>query len=110
VEYWRSGFYYIAMGAGVPIVPGYMDYGTKTIGVAEAFIPSGDIEADMARLESYYANVTPRFPEKASPVRVRPRTEAMTKRLKDRVAAQNPNNDTETAAVDTAERQQAADS
>ncbi len=93
VEYWRSGFYYIAMGTGVPIVPGYMDYGTKTIGIAEAFVPSGDIEGDMARLEGYYAHVVARFPEKASPVRVRPRTEAMTKRLNDRVAAMNGDGD-----------------
>lgn len=92
VEYWRSGFYYIAMGADVPIVPGYMDYKHKVIKLLDAFTPSGDIEADMARLRGYYANVTPRFPEKASPVRVRPRTEAMTKRLNDRAAAQGNGN------------------
>lgn len=89
MEYWRSGFYYIAMGTGVPIVPGYMDYGRKVIGLADAFTPSGDIEADMANLQHFYANVTPRFPEKAGPVRVRPRTEAMTKRLNDRANGQS---------------------
>jgi 1-acyl-sn-glycerol-3-phosphate acyltransferase len=89
VEYWRSGFYYIAMGAGVPIVPGYMDYAKKEIGLGEAFIPEGDIEADMAMLAEFFEGVTPRFPEKAGPVRVRPRTEAMNKRLADRAARAN---------------------
>jgi len=84
VQHWRSGFYYIALGSGVPIVPGYMDYKRKVIGIADAFVPSGDIEADMAMLRDFYDDVTPRFPEKASPVRVRARTAAMNKRLSDR--------------------------
>ncbi len=84
VEYWGSGFYYIALGAGLPIVPGYMDYSTKTIGLTESFEPSGDIEADMAMLREFYGGVTPRFPEKASPVQVRPRTAKMQQRLNER--------------------------
>lgn len=84
VEYWRSGFYYIAMEAGVPVVPGYMDYAKKLIKVGDAFDPSGDIDADMEMLRQFFEGVTARFPEKASPVRVRPRTEAMTKRLNER--------------------------
>ncbi|MEO0562306.1 MAG: 1-acyl-sn-glycerol-3-phosphate acyltransferase [Chloroflexota bacterium] len=86
---WRSGFYYIALGAGIPIVPGFMDYGRKTIGLGESFEPSGDIEADMAMLREFYSGVTARFPEKASPVQVRQRTQAMQDRLADRVSRNN---------------------
>lgn len=84
VKYWGSGFYYIALGAGLPIVPGYMDYPSKTIGLTDEFFPSGDIEADMAMLREFYAGITGRFPEKASPVQVRPRTKKMQERLNGR--------------------------
>ena len=84
VEYWGSGFYYIALGAGVPVVPSYMDYARKTIGIGESFVPSGDVDADMAALRDFYADVTPRFPEKASLVRLRPRTDRMQQRLHER--------------------------
>lgn len=88
VEYWRSGFYYIALGVGVPIVPGYMDYKRKLIGLTDMFMPSGDIIADMEPLKDFYEGITPRFPEKASPVRIRERSEAMNKRLNERAARQ----------------------
>ncbi|MEL6152091.1 MAG: 1-acyl-sn-glycerol-3-phosphate acyltransferase [Chloroflexota bacterium] len=84
VEYWGSGFYYIALGADLPVVPGYMDYASKTIGIGEPFTPTGDIEADIKPLVEFFAPVTARFPEKASPVRVRPRTKKMQERLADR--------------------------
>lgn len=88
VEYWRSGFYYIAMGANLPIVPGYMDYSRKVIGLTDEFYPSGDIEADMAELQAFYNGIVPRFPDKASPVRVRPRPEKMQQRLNARATRQ----------------------
>ena len=84
VKYWRSGFYYIALGANMPIVPGALDYGTKTIRLTDEFYPSGDIAGDMAELRDFYEGVTARFPEKTSPVRVRKRTASMQKRLNDR--------------------------
>lgn len=87
VKYWGSGFYYIALGANLPIVPGSLDYATKTIELTDEFYPSGDIEADMAGMREFYEGVTARFPEKTSPVRVRPRTEKMRQRLNDRHGA-----------------------
>ena len=84
VEYWGSGFYYIALGAGLPIVPGYMDYKTKTVGITDEFFPSGDVDADMANLREFYGGITARFPEKTSPVQVRARTKKMQERLNGR--------------------------
>ena len=55
VRYWKSGFYYIATGAGVPIVLAYMDYERKISGLGPVFHPSGDLEADMARIQAFYA-------------------------------------------------------
>ena len=54
-RYWKTGFYYIATGANVPIVLGYLDYAKKISGLGPVFEPSGDIEADMARIKAFYA-------------------------------------------------------
>lgn len=62
---WRTGFYHIAMGAGVPLVCGRIDYGTKTGGLGPALMPTGDYEADMAKIVDYYRDATPRHPERA---------------------------------------------
>ena len=61
---WKTGFYHIAMGAGVPLVVGMMDYAKKTGGLGAAIWPTGDYEADMAKLAEIYATVTPRHPAK----------------------------------------------
>jgi 1-acyl-sn-glycerol-3-phosphate acyltransferase len=62
VGQWRTGFYHIAMGAKVPLIIGMMDYAKKTGGLALAFMPTGDYAADMARVEEFYRNTTPRHP------------------------------------------------
>lgn len=69
---WKTGFYYIAQGAGVPIVLGYVDYRRKVAGLGPAFTPTGDIEADFRVFEAFYAGVTPKFPEHRGVVAVRP--------------------------------------
>ena len=61
---WKTGFYHIAMGAGVPLVVGMMDYAKKTGGLGAAIWPTGDYEADMAKLAEIYATVTPKHPTK----------------------------------------------
>jgi 1-acyl-sn-glycerol-3-phosphate acyltransferase len=55
VRYWKTGFYYIAVGAQVPIVMAYMDYEKKISGLGPVFTPSGDIEADMVKIKEFYA-------------------------------------------------------
>jgi 1-acyl-sn-glycerol-3-phosphate acyltransferase len=54
-RYWKTGFYYIALGAGVPIVMAYMDYDRKLSGLGPVFTPTGDIERDMAEIKAFYA-------------------------------------------------------
>src|SRR6185436_14384248 len=44
---WKTGFYHIARGAGVPIVPAVLDWGTRTIRLLPAFVPSGEADADI---------------------------------------------------------------
>jgi 1-acyl-sn-glycerol-3-phosphate acyltransferase len=54
-RYWKTGFYYIAMTAQVPIVMAYMDYAHKRAGLGPVFQPTGDIEADMVAIKAFYA-------------------------------------------------------
>lgn len=54
-RYWKTGFYYIAQTAGVPIVMAYMDYADKRSGLGPLFQPTGDVEVDMAAIKAFYA-------------------------------------------------------
>jgi 1-acyl-sn-glycerol-3-phosphate acyltransferase len=54
-RYWKTGFYYIALTAQVPIVMAYMDYERKISGLGPMFVPTGDLEADMVRIKAFYA-------------------------------------------------------
>ncbi len=56
---WRSGFWHIASGAGVPIVPAWVDNRTMRGGLGPEIMPSGDYEADMARIAAFYRSVMP---------------------------------------------------
>jgi len=66
VSHWKTGFYYIALGAEVPISLGFMDYKRKASGLGPTLYPTGDIEADMEIIRDFYANVTGKYPDKAS--------------------------------------------
>ena len=66
--HWKSGFYHIAHGAGVPIVLGYLDYGRKVAGLGPAFVPTGDIEKDFAVFREFYKGVKGRYPEKTGTI------------------------------------------
>ncbi len=70
-DHWKTGFYYIARAAGVPIALGYLDYGKKQVGVRRTFIPSGDIEADFKLIREYYQDKQGKNPENESLIRVR---------------------------------------
>jgi 1-acyl-sn-glycerol-3-phosphate acyltransferase len=54
-RYWKTGFYYIALGAKVPIVMAYMDYAHKRSGLGPIFEPTGDVEEDMTAIKAFYA-------------------------------------------------------
>ncbi|WP_018477816.1 1-acyl-sn-glycerol-3-phosphate acyltransferase [Pontibacter roseus] len=60
---WRMGFYHVALGAGVPIVLGYVDYSKNEAGIGPAIYPSGDIDADMEKIFAFYRTKKGKFPE-----------------------------------------------
>jgi len=64
VTHWKTGFYYIAQGAGVPIALGYLDFRKKEGGIGQMFQPTGDIAADMVEIQAFYAGITGKNPGK----------------------------------------------
>ncbi len=75
VSYWKTGFYHIAAGAHVPIVLGFVDYRRKAGGIGPTIMPTGDIDADMVKICSFYAGVTGKYPEKSSLAALAPKPE-----------------------------------
>jgi hypothetical protein len=67
----KSGFYQIAVGAGVPCGLGFIDYRTKTLGIEEFVRFSGDPAEDIALLQAFYAKKGGRFPGQGSELRFR---------------------------------------
>ena len=59
---WRSGFYHIALKAGVPLVPAWVEDKTGRGGIGPAIMPSGDYAADLEKLLAYYQSVMPGHP------------------------------------------------
>lgn len=57
VRQWKTGFYFIAQQAQVPVVMAYMDYGRKVVGIGPVFTPSGDLDRDMLEIKRFYAGM-----------------------------------------------------
>jgi 1-acyl-sn-glycerol-3-phosphate acyltransferase len=70
---WKSGFYHIAVGANVPVVPGYLDYGRKRAGLGKGILMTGNVREDMDRIRAYYAEKKPVGHDHANfgPIRLR---------------------------------------
>lgn len=65
VERWRMGFYHIAVGAGVPIVPGALDYANRRVVIGAPLLPTGDAQADLSTLLAFFRPYVPKKPEYA---------------------------------------------
>ena len=66
VRCWKSGFYHIACGAGVPIALGFLDYGRKQGGFGPLFYPTGDMDQDMTAIRDFYRPISGKYPTQAS--------------------------------------------
>jgi len=70
--HWRSGFWHLARAARVPIGLAFIDYAHREVGIGAWLDTTDDADADVARMQAYYARFTARRPENAGPVRLRP--------------------------------------
>jgi 1-acyl-sn-glycerol-3-phosphate acyltransferase len=60
---WKKGFYYIALGAQIPVLLYGLDYERKLIYCTRSFIPSGDVEKEMQEVKSYFKDFKGKKPE-----------------------------------------------
>lgn len=63
VTEWKTGFYYIALKANVPIIPVAFDWGKKEVKLCEPFWPTGNKDADFKILEQNFIGVLGKIPE-----------------------------------------------
>jgi len=60
----KTGFYYIALKANVPIIPVAFDFGKKEVNLGTPLMPSGNIEKEMPILMQHFVGVEGKIPEK----------------------------------------------
>ncbi|MFI5302155.1 MAG: 1-acyl-sn-glycerol-3-phosphate acyltransferase [Polyangiales bacterium] len=65
---WKTGFYWIAKEAHVPVVLGFLDYAHKRGGLGEVFDLSGDIDADFRAIVDFYSPIKGKFPDQQGAV------------------------------------------
>ncbi len=63
---WKTGFYYLAVGANVPILPVALDYNAKEVRFLSPVYPTGDIDHDLPKIYEQYRGVVPKYPERLS--------------------------------------------
>jgi 1-acyl-sn-glycerol-3-phosphate acyltransferase len=63
VAAWKSGFYRIAVGAAIPIIPVALDYRKRAVVFEGLFEPTGDYAADLPRIQELFSAQMARRPE-----------------------------------------------
>ncbi len=66
--HWKSGFYWVAVGADIPIILGFLDFKNRRGGLGEVFSPSGDIHADFPKIKAFYQGIEGKYPELQGPI------------------------------------------
>lgn len=66
VDRWKSGFYYIAQSAKVPVTPVAFDYQTKTVRIGKPFYTTGNYEGDLKTIRLFYKGVVGKVPKYTS--------------------------------------------
>ncbi len=64
---WKTGFYYIAKGANIPIVMNTFDFGNKEYIISKPYYLTGNKEKDFNFFYNYYKDIKGKFPEKYNP-------------------------------------------
>jgi 1-acyl-sn-glycerol-3-phosphate acyltransferase len=59
----KTGFYYIALKANVPIIPVAFDFGKKTVSLGKPLMPTGNLEDDLIILKRHFIDVLGKVPE-----------------------------------------------
>ncbi|MCH9683174.1 MAG: lysophospholipid acyltransferase family protein [Deltaproteobacteria bacterium] len=76
-DFWKSGFYHIAVEAKVPVCMSFLDYGRRTAGFGPCFWLTGDMRRDMDRIREFYADKKGKVPADFTPPLLREELEAV---------------------------------
>jgi 1-acyl-sn-glycerol-3-phosphate acyltransferase len=63
VPQWKTGFYFMALKANVPVVMAAFDYKRKTVFISEPFFPTGRLADDMKAILDFYRGKEGKFPK-----------------------------------------------
>ena len=63
----KTGFYHVAISAGVPLCMAYLDYRKKVAGFSEPFYPTGNAETDAKIIREFYRDKAGKFPGNFNP-------------------------------------------
>ena len=66
---WRSGFYRLALGAGVPLGVGTLDYGKRELRLQHFIRLTGDVDHDYDRIRTIVSTARGYHPMGAAPIR-----------------------------------------
>lgn len=61
---WKTGFYYVALYAEVPIQMVAIDYSQKQVVFSDQLIPSGQLEEDIEKMKAFFRPFKGKYPEK----------------------------------------------
>jgi 1-acyl-sn-glycerol-3-phosphate acyltransferase len=75
-DFWKTGFYHMAVAAKIPIFCGYLDYSRGEGGILSVVHPTGDITSDMERFREIYDGIRGGIPENESRIATRDEIEA----------------------------------
>lgn len=70
-EYWKSGFYWIAHTAEVPVLCGYLDYRNRRACLGPTLLPSGDVKKDMEQIRVFFKDMHGKHPQQEDVIRLR---------------------------------------
>jgi 1-acyl-sn-glycerol-3-phosphate acyltransferase len=65
---WRSGFYQVALGAGVPVGTCCVNFRDKTVVVSHFYKLSGEVQADMQRIAQAFHGAVGKHATQAAPI------------------------------------------
>jgi 1-acyl-sn-glycerol-3-phosphate acyltransferase len=68
-DHWKSGFYHIALEAGVPVLLAFIDARRRECGLGELVELTGDVERDLGRIATFYGDKQGIVPERTSEIR-----------------------------------------
>ena len=69
-ENWKSGFYHIARGANVPVLPTFLDYGKRRGGFGIPIRLTGEVKIDMDAIRSFYKPFLGKYPKLSGPIQL----------------------------------------